>query len=161
MFKRIIIHWSAGTYEVGKLERLHYHLIIAGNGDIVVGVPLGRNERPLQPGYALHTLHCNTESIGVAIACCAGAREKPLDFGKYPPTKEQLSSLVHAIYRLCKRYNIPIDEQHVLTHGEVQKNLGIKQRGKWDLNYLPRINGTGGDFIRWTVKSISANLTGE
>jgi hypothetical protein len=38
---------------------------------------------------------------------------------------------------LCRNYGIPVSPKTVLTHAEVQANLGITQRGKWDIARLP------------------------
>jgi len=38
---------------------------------------------------------------------------------------------------LCKHYDIPVTPKTVLGHFEVQDNLGIAQRGKWDPGFLP------------------------
>jgi len=38
---------------------------------------------------------------------------------------------------LAKFYKIPVGPTTILGHGEVQKNLGIAQKGKWDPLVLP------------------------
>jgi len=151
--KRIIVHWTAGTHTPNGLDRTHYHRLIDGEGRTVTGVDIAKNAAPIQPGYAAHTLNCNTDSIGVAICAAAGATENPLNFGKYPPTPVQLTELIRVVAVLCQRYGIPCTRTTVLTHGEVQAHLGITQRGKWDLKRLPGIAGSGGDWLRAEVKA--------
>jgi N-acetyl-anhydromuramyl-L-alanine amidase AmpD len=46
--------------------------------------------------------------------------------------KVQWDAMVEVAAELCKKYNIPVTPTTVLGHGEVQKNIGIKQLGKWD-----------------------------
>jgi hypothetical protein len=41
------------------------------------------------------------------------------------------------VAELCKHYKVPVTDKTVLSHAEVQKNLGITQRGKWDVAILP------------------------
>jgi N-acetyl-anhydromuramyl-L-alanine amidase AmpD len=155
--KRIILHWTAGTHTPNATDKLHYHRLITGDGRTVTGVPIERNAGPrMQAGYAAHTLNCNTDSIGVAVCCALGATETPLDFGAFPPTPAQLAEAVRVTAVLCRRYGIPCDRTHVLTHGEVQAHLCITQRGKWDLNRLPGVVGFGGDWIRREVKAALA-----
>ncbi len=141
--KRIILHWTAGGYKANLIDRLHYHYCVEGDGTVVPCVPISRNEPPLKPGYAQHTLNCNSSSIGIAVCCAAGA--VPGNMGKYPPTPAQLQAFVQLAAKLSVQYNIPIGRQHILTHGEVQANLGIRQRGKWDLQ-VP-----GGEWLRYAI----------
>lgn len=156
--KRIIIHWTAGTHKASAYEKTRYHVLVQGDGTVVYGVPISRNEAPLKRGYAAHTLSCNTSSIGVSLCCAAGATESPLQFGKYPPTKTQLDVTVWLIAKLCRKYGIPCDAQHVLVHGEVEANLGVRQKGKWDLNRLPTgrgfpcVSSSGGTYLRTRIR---------
>lgn len=57
---------------------------------------------------------------------------------------------------LCRQYDIPVSRTTVLTHAEVQPTLGITQRGKWDVTWLPGMSGPGapvavGDMLRARV----------
>ncbi len=153
--ERIIIHWSAGTHTVSALDRQHYHYIIDDDGDVHAGDhPVSANRGPLVSGrYAAHTLNCNTGSIGVALAAMAGAVERPFSAGRYPITPAQVDALVALCADLCRTYDIPVSRRTVLTHAEVQPTLGITQRGKWDITWLPGMAGPGapvavGDMIR-------------
>lgn len=136
--KRIIMHWTAGNHVASGLDLQHYHYIVEGNGDIKLGkFPISANVAPKSGQYAAHTLNCNTGSIGVAVAAMAGAVESPFSAGKAPITSVQFTAFVRLVAKLAKEYGIPITPQTVLTHAEVEPNLGIKQRGKWDINWLP------------------------
>ncbi|MDH2326020.1 N-acetylmuramoyl-L-alanine amidase [Cereibacter sp. SYSU M97828] len=153
--ERIIIHWTAGAHRASVEDRKHYHFIIEGNGIVVKGDhPVIANAGTLQSGkYAAHTLNCNTGSIGVAVAAMAGAEERPFRAGAYPIFPTQLDALAVLCADLCRRYEIPVTRHTVLTHAEVQPTLGIKQRGKWDITWLPGMSSAGdpikvGDDLR-------------
>lgn len=87
--------------------------------------------------YTAHTRGLNTGSIGVAVAAMWGAKEQPFKAGKYPITDAQVDAMAGLVARLCAAYDIPVRGDTVLTHAEVQPTLGVKQRGKWDINWLP------------------------
>jgi N-acetyl-anhydromuramyl-L-alanine amidase AmpD len=136
---RIIGHWTAGNYTPTDFDEGHYHVLIDGNAKAVRGTPsIALNSRPkAQPGYAAHTLNCNTGSIGISICAMAGAVESPFNAGRAPITQAQWFAFVLAVADLCERYQLPVTRKTVLTHAEVQENLGIKQRSKWDIAVLP------------------------
>lgn len=153
--KRIIMHWTGGGHRATDLDRSHYHFIIEGDGNIVEGIHRPEaNAGPLKSGrYAAHTLNGNTGSIGVAVAAMLGAQERPFRAGRYPITKAQLEALAMLCASLCRTYKIEVTRQTVLTHAEVQPTLGIAQRGKWDIAWLPGMDKPGdpvavGDRLR-------------
>lgn len=137
--KRIITHWTAGAYKASGLDRHHYHILIEADGNIVRGdFSIKANEKNLTNGsYAAHTKDTNTGSIGVSVCCMAGAEEKPFNAGGSPMTKVQWDQMVRVTAELSKAYSIAVTPTTVLSHGEVQENLGIKQDGKWDPLVLP------------------------
>jgi N-acetyl-anhydromuramyl-L-alanine amidase AmpD len=155
--KRIIIHWTAGTHNVSKTDKKHYHYIIGGDGVVVSGnMPVSANESTKTP-YAAHTRGANTGSIGVAFAAMRGAKERPFSAGKYPITEKQVEAMTRLVADLCEQYNIPVTPQTVLSHAEVQPTLGIKQRGKWDVTWLPTMDKVGdpvdvGNALRQMVR---------
>ena len=63
---------------------------------------------------------------GAAVALTASA----------PMTAIQWVVLADVLADLCRRYGIPVTAKTVLSHAEVQTNLGLKQRGKWDVARL-------------------------
>jgi hypothetical protein len=137
--ERIIVHWTAGSYAVSSTDREHYHVIVAGDGQLVRGdysikANVSTNDAD---GYAAHTKSCNTGSIGISAACMAGAIEAPFKPGSYPLLEHQWLTLAAITADLCRRYHIALTPQTVLQHGEVQANLGIAQSGKWDVCKLP------------------------
>ncbi|MBN9084314.1 MAG: N-acetylmuramoyl-L-alanine amidase [Rhizobiales bacterium 62-17] len=161
IMKRIIVHWTAGAYKASALDKSHYHVLIEDDGQLVHGKPsIALNDaRGAKAGYAAHTLNCNTGSIGVSLCCMAGAIESPFKAGTAPMTRAQWEKLPRVIADLCWRYGIAITPQTVLSHAEVQVNLGIKQRGKWDISRLafdPSTVGAKacGDALRKAVSSL-------
>ncbi|WP_223998386.1 N-acetylmuramoyl-L-alanine amidase [Aureimonas sp. SA4125] len=154
---RVICHWSAGRHEASSVDRQHYHLIIEDDGNLVRGdLSIKANEAPIRGNYAAHTLGTNTGSIGVALACMVGAIENPFRAGVAPMTATQWETLIEVVADLCRRYGIEPTPTTVLSHAEVQANLGNRQRGKWDFTRLafdPDIVGacTIGDRLRMAV----------
>jgi N-acetyl-anhydromuramyl-L-alanine amidase AmpD len=135
---RIIVHWTAGQHKASGLDRSHYHILIEGDGKLVRGIPsIALNEAPAKKGYAAHTRGCNSGSMGVSLCCMASAREHPFWAGTAPMTREQWEMLPHVLADLCRRYGVPITPRTVLSHAEVEKTLGIRQAGKWDIARIP------------------------
>ena len=160
LMQRIIMHWSAGTHSVSALDRQHYHYVIDGTGIVSEGDHSPEdNLGQLSPGkYAAHTLNCNTGSIGVALAAMGGAVEAPFKSGSWPITEAQINALAALCARLCARYGIPVTRRTVLSHAEVQPTLGIAQRGKWDISWLPGMSKPAdpvsvGDHIRQLIST--------
>lgn len=135
--KRIHIHWTAGDYSPNAIDLKHYHFVTDDRGNHHTGVPVERNEGSLKSGYAAHTLNANTDAIGTSMACMGGAQESPFDPGEWPMLERQFEAHMELVAKLARRYGIPVTRETVLTHAEVQPNLGIRQRGKWDITRLP------------------------
>ena len=160
--KRIIMHWTAGGHAVSATDKRHYHFIVEGSGNVVAGNHAPEaNAHIAKPTdgstYAAHTRGANTGSIGVAVAAMRGAVERPFNAGPSPITPAQVDALVTLVAGLCKQYDIPVTRQTVLTHAEVQRTLGIAQRGKWDISWLPDMTAAGdpvavGDMLRARVQ---------
>lgn len=136
--KRIILHWTAGRHKASGLDRHHYHIMVEDDGNLVLGkFSIKANERPVSGGYAPHTRGTNTGSIGISVCCMRDAKESPFNPGPSPMTKVQWDTMMAVVADLCRTYNIAVTPQTVLGHGEVQKNLGNRQTGKWDPMKLP------------------------
>jgi hypothetical protein len=150
----VIIHWTAGGHNPTTFDKSHYHILIAGDGTVIRGTPtIDLNQIPVRKGYAAHTRNCNSGWIGVSLACMAGATESPFNAGSAPMTKAQWDKLPHVLAALCERYSIDVTPKTVLSHAEVQTNLGIAQSGKWDIARLafdPSVKGAKacGDIFR-------------
>lgn len=136
--ERVIAHWTAGGHKATEFDRGHYHILIEGDGKLVKGIPsIALNVSPVKPGYAAHALNANSGSIGVSLCCMAGATESPFRAGNSPMMERQWNTLTVVLRELCAKYSIPVTPRTVLSHAEVQSNLGIAQRGKWDFTRLP------------------------
>lgn len=135
---RVIVHWTAGQHRASEGDREHYHILIESDGRLVRGIPtIDKNDASgIRTGYAAHTLNCNTGSAGVSMCAMAGAVEQPFSPGPAPLTREQWNVMTRVVATLCQRYGIGVTDRTVLTHAEVQPNLGIRQRGKWDVTRL-------------------------
>lgn len=153
---KIIVHWTGGRYQPNAVDKKSYHFLIDGAGVVVKGnfTPEDNCRTPLRAGtYAAHVRGANSGAIGVSIAAMHGATEKPLDFGEWPVKKEQWASMVSKVAELCKQYDIPVTEQTVLMHSEVEKYLGVEQKQKWDLDALKWLPG----FTRHQIGALLRN----
>ena len=162
--KRIHLHWTAGTHKANSVDLAAYHFVIEGDGTVIKGkFPVSANALgvPLVAGkYAAHTASANGGAIGVSLAAMHGATESPFNPGKYPITMAQVAAMTKLVADLCAQYNIPVTRSTVLTHAEVQGTLGIKQKNKWDIVWLPGYGKRSateiGDIIRGMVNSYRA-----
>lgn len=167
--KRLILHWTAGTHTPNATDRAHYHFLIDGAGEVHRGDHHPEaNEVIHHPNdistYAAHTANANTGAIGVAVAAMAGAREAPFTAGHYPITSAQIKALTALSAQLCRAYNIPVTRTTVLTHAEVQPTLGIKQKNKWDITWLPGMKAPEapvavGDRLRGLIRAQMSTRT--
>lgn len=161
--KRIIIHWTAGTNQPNGVDYLHYHYLINGHGIVVKGKYIPEDNENCKDGkYAQHTGGGNTGSIGVALCGMYGFKT-PKEIGKYPLTKAQCEATFKKCAELCKRYNIPVTPQTVMTHYEFGKaNPKTSSAGKIDIIYLPpypeQTTDKVGNFIRNKVRWYLQNI---
>jgi hypothetical protein len=164
---RIILHWTAGGNTANGTDKRAYHYIIDianGRPRVVAGyLPPEANER-IPSGakagvdYAAHTRGTNTGSIGVAVAGMRSARERPFDAGPSPMTEAQIEQLCVFVADLATLHKIPCTPRTILTHAEVEQTLGVKQRNKWDIMWLPGMNATAdpiavGNILRGRIKN--------
>ena len=155
--KAIVFHWTAGGAKASALDKQHYHYLVQQDGSTVAGDHVPEDNLDISDGnYAAHTLSANTGRIGVALCGMLGAVERPFNAGRAPITAPQVEALCGLLAGLCRRYEIAVTRRSVLSHAEVQPTLGIKQRGKWDVAWLPGMAAPGdpvavGDRIRADV----------
>ena len=156
----IVLHWTAGAYGFIELELAHYHLVIGVDGRAVAGHLKPEANADISDGrYAAHTRAANSGRIGVAVDAMAGAVERPFDAGSAPITSAQFAGLCEAVADLCETYSIPVSRWTLLTHAEVERTLGIPQRAKWDITWLPGMDAPGdpvavGNRIRGEITTI-------
>lgn len=147
--RRIHFHWTGGTYKASADDRKHYHVLVDGDASLVRGTPsIALNAAPIKDGYAAHTLNANGDAIGVSVCCMGGPKgavtESPFRPGPYPMTRAQFEMMARVGADLCRFYDVPIGPNTTLSHAEVQANLGIAQRGKWDFTRFAFEPGTVG-----------------
>jgi N-acetyl-anhydromuramyl-L-alanine amidase AmpD len=136
--KRIIIHWTAGTNQPNGTDFLHYHYVVNGDGVVVAGKFRPEDNLNCNDGkYAQHTGGGNTGSIGVAMCGMYVPNKTPIQETKYPLTAKQVEATFKLCAELCKKYNIPVTPQTVMTHYEFGKaNPKTSSAGKIDIIYL-------------------------
>lgn len=147
---RIHWHWTAGGHRANATDRAAYHVLIEGDGTVI---------RAAEPSAKRsHTLNANSGAVGISLCAMAGAVERPFSPGAYPITAAQIGALARETARACLAYDIPVSRWSTLSHAEVQPYLGIAQRQKWDITWLPGMSGpadpiTVGDRIRELVRA--------
>ena len=155
--KRIIMHWTAGTYNPNDIEKSHYHFLIDGNGKVHNGIFKPEDNEICKIGkYAPHTGGGNTGSIGIALCGMAGFKSK-YSKGNYPILKKQFEVCMEFCAKIAKKYNISISPQTIMTHYEFGlKNPKTTSAGKIDIIYLPPYPWVDkseiGSFIRSKIK---------
>ena len=153
MMKRIIIHWTAGTYFPNGTDLEHYHYLIDKNGKIYNGKYMPEDNENCSDGkYAAHTGGGNTGSVGIALCGMYGFKNGD-NAGRYPITSVQCEVLFELTADLCRKYKINISENTVMTHYEFGKKYPeTSSRGKIDIIFLPPypnlIYNEIGGFIR-------------
>lgn len=157
LIKRIIIHWSAGTYYPNTYEKQCYHYLVDKNGKIYEGIYKPEDNVNCQDGlYATHTGGGNTGSIGIAMCAMAGFKN-PQNVGSYPITLAQFEACMKLCAGLCHKYMIEINPLNVMTHYEFgQKNPNTSSSGKIDIIFLPPYawvpKDDVGSFIRSKIR---------
>lgn len=153
--KRIIIHWTAGTYQPNNIDFEHYHYLVNGDGMVINGKFKPEDNLNCNDGkYAAHTGGGNTGSIGIAMCGMSGySSAKGISSTKYPLTKVQCERCFKLVAELCQKYNLQVTPQTVLTHYEFGKSHpNTSSAGKIDIVYLPPYpeiaQSKVGDFIR-------------
>lgn len=154
------MHHTGGSYNPNVIDKRSYHKLIDGNATVHDGLfAIEANAGKLIPGkYAAHTLDINTDSIGVAICGMAGANHKDPSDCKFFPTNKQVDAMTRLVADLCIKHNIKVTKTTVMTHAEVQKNLGVAQKSKWDFDYDPydrlksRDPAVIGDMLREKIR---------
>lgn len=158
---RIHVHWTGGGHSANATDLNSYHILVEGNGGVVRGnrsIEANAVGSKLKP--ASHTLGANQGAIGISMCCMAGAIESPFSTGRYPLTRIQWDNTMRVIATLARRYVIPVTPVTILTHAEVEPNLGIHQKNKWDIVRLPFDDKITvgcrpvGDLMRRTVAQI-------
>ena len=101
---KIIIHWTAGTYQPNTTDLEHYHFLIDGEGKKHNGKYKPEDNENCNDGkYAAHTGGGNTGAIGVSMCAMAGFNSAA-SCGNYPITPVQLEACFKLCAELCKTF---------------------------------------------------------
>ena len=120
------------------------------DGEIIESLPL--TEIPQA------TWHRNSGSIAIALCCGVGAtayKGDPyeVDLGEEPPTDAQIETLAQVMAAIADVFEIPIDNEHFLTHAEAADLDGYGPETtceRWDLAVLSEDDEwmSGGNILR-------------
>ena len=137
----VYLHWTGGDYATVYDA---YHLCVGYDGKapfVRLAHDLRANMRDVRgpaPGpYAAHTLGRNSFAAGVAV--CGMRDANPHDFGAFALRADMLALLCASVAGLCRRYEIAVDPEHVLTHAEAAVRDGYFGCGageRWDIARL-------------------------
>lgn len=154
--KRIVVHWTAGKNIPNSTDLSHYHFLVDGLGNIHNGKLKPEDNIDCKDGkYAAHTGGGNTGSIGIGLCGMLGFQNKN-NVGNCPITKKQCETAFKLIAELCKKYNISVTPENIITHKEFgDSHPESTSHGKIDIVYLPpypEVKVTEiGNFIRSKV----------
>lgn len=158
--KRIHMHWTAGSHVPNAHDRHSYNFLVTGKGVVVNGDFAPEAQIKCVAGhYAEHTYHANTGAIGISMAAMLNAIEVPFNAGPFPITEVQLEAFCQLAAHLCVKYDIPVTPATVLTHAEIQPTLGVVQKQKWDIRWLPGMSHPigaieAGDILRAKITAL-------
>ncbi len=152
--KKIVLHWTAGTYYPTQYEKQFYHFLVDKDGKIYNGIYKPEDNETCADGkYAAHTGGGNTGAIGVSLCSMAGFKSSKAQ-GHYPITLIQFESCMNLCSLLAIKYNIEITPQTVMTHYEFGKtHPNSTSFGKIDITYLPPYPWVGKDDIGGFIRS--------
>lgn len=163
VMRRIVNHHTGGALVPSSFDLQHYHRIVDGDGNVHVGrhaIEANAPGRALSAGkYAAHTARLNSGAIGVAMSCMANGQWSDPFACRAFPRPAQVAELIALNARLCVDYGIAVSRETVLSHGEVEITLGVRQSGKWDFDYdfMDRTDGRDpvviGDTFRDRVQA--------
>lgn len=128
-------HWTGGAHTANATDRRAYHRLYQGDGSVIAAHPL--------TAHLAHTRHANDGAIGQSLCAMRGAVERPFDAGRSPITEVQLDAMLIDSARFALEYDIPVSIWSTHSHAEVQPTLGIAQRQKWDICWLPGMSRPG------------------
>lgn len=186
--KRIILHWTAGTYLAEPFQAegdwhnpaLHYHglvewLAAEERTRVVAGPPIAANMRRLTStdpsssktgdrlsGYAAHTGGWNSYSIGLAVCGMKDAWARhAVELSQYPIRPEQIDAIVTIAANACAIYRLPVDVDHVFTHYEAWAEHDDENHSdRWDIGWLPQEPGIELDDVGpWLREQIQGRLS--
>lgn len=140
---RIHWHWTAGASTPNSVDLRHYNDVFDVEGNQYDGRSPASQQAFYQAGRVgvSHTRNANTGAVGMSLCAMGDARtdwgSMTVDQGKWPLTWAQIDAMLKRTAEYCEDFDIKVSPWTVLSHAEVQANIGIAQRGKWDIRVLP------------------------
>lgn len=151
----LCMHWTAGARGVIALERNHYNGVVDHEGGRHDGRWRDIDQAHYRAGSrgASHTLSFNARRLGYSMDCMAGANERPFDAGSAPMTWDMVDAFTQWVAEKAVAFDLPPTRTSIYSHSEVQPTFGVRQRWKWDINWLPDMDRPGnaievGDRLR-------------
>lgn len=138
-FKRIVLHWTAGTYKPNAIDKAHYHFLIDQYGVVHKGDYKPEDNLDCTDGrYAPHTGGGNTGAIGIAL-CGNYGFTLTAKQSLYPLTREQFEAMWKLSAELCLQYNLKPED--VVTHAYFGlTHPETTSAGKIDIIHIPYNN---------------------
>jgi len=130
--KNLVLHWTSSTYS--QVNFPDYHFVVNGAGVVYYSEIW---EKGL---WGSHVWRRNKGSIGISASCMLGATDK--NYGKYPPTQEQINAMCLLTSQLLRSFQLPLEA--VKVHAEFAK-LDSYFPERWDWLYE-------GDLLKEKVK---------
>lgn len=140
---RIHWHWAGSSYEVSDDALSHYNGMFGPDGKYYPGTnPEDQARYDYKRGIGVsHTYQANTSAIGLSVAGMHNAQpnwgNSTVDQGIYPLTWAGIDGMLKQTAEFCKEFDIKPSPWTTITHAEVQENIGIRQRNKWDIRCVP------------------------
>ena len=109
---KVYLHWSAGAYTTVFPD---YHTNIKARRSLIkpwTRVAEVVRVHPYDRRLYHHTAYRNKDAV--AISCCGAGNG-------YPILPQQIEVMCAEAARVCKQYNIPVDDQHIFTHGRAAR----------------------------------------
>lgn len=140
---RVCWHWAASSYDVTWDVRRHYNGVFDEKGNEYDGGAPAQQQAlyiPEKIGVS-HTYNGNTGAIGLSCAGMAEAKvnwgTNTVDMGRYPLTWAAVDGMLEKTVEYCRAFGIIPSPWTTTTHCEIQTNIGIRQKNKWDIRVLP------------------------
>lgn len=154
---RLHWHWTVGWHKANATDRQHYHFLFEGDGAEIEANPVLK--------VLAHTKNANSGALGLSLCGMVKAVERPFSAGPEPITQAAVDALIRKSAALCVAFDIPVSRWSTLTHAEIQPTLGVAQRQKWDVNFLPGMTAptdpiTAGNKLRAALGIAVRHLPG-
>ena len=156
--KRVICHWSEGNYKANSTDMSTTTFSSRVTARCVAATTRSTTRKHRR--QRLRSAYAQCEHAGDRGGCCCmvGCQETPFKPGSQPMKKSQWNTMVQVVAELCQFYGIHVTPTTVLGHGEVQANLNITQKGKWDPMVWPWATSKTRAQVGATLASRSAAL---